>query len=74
MSATAAAADRGNGLERLLTPTEVSDLLGVPIKTLYRWSYRRRAGYDDGPECLKIGGHLRYRPGALRAYLEDAAS
>lgn len=61
-------------LERLLTPSEVSELLGVPVKTLYRWSYRRRAGYPDGPECLKVGGHLRYRPQAIRDYLRRVAS
>jgi hypothetical protein len=61
-------------IERLLTPIEVSELLGVPIKTLYRWSYMRRAGMSAGPEVVKVGGRLRYRPGAIRDYLEAAAS
>ncbi len=61
-------------LETLLSPTDVSALLGVPLKTLYRWSYRRRAGYDEGPECCKVGGHLRYRPQAIRDYLRRVAS
>lgn len=61
-------------LERLLSPVEVSDLLGVPVKTLYRWSYLRRHGAEAGPECLTVGRHLRYRPQAIRDYLRAAAS
>lgn len=59
-------------LERLLTPDEVSELLGVPIKTLYRWSYLRRHGEDAGPQYVKVGGHLRYPPSAIRDFLKAA--
>ena len=49
-------------LEPLLSASEVAAYLGVPIKTLYRWRYRR-----EGPPALRVGRHIRYR----RTDLED---
>ena len=57
--------NRPIGLERLLTLEEVSELLSVPVRTLYTWRYR-----GEGPPALKICGHLRYDPVALRRWLE----
>jgi len=45
-----------NQLEPLLTVPELARYLGIPIKTLYAWRYRRH-----GPPALRVGRHLRYR-------------
>jgi predicted DNA-binding transcriptional regulator AlpA len=52
----------------LLSPSQVSDLLGVPVATLYAWRYR-----GDGPEAIKIGRHLRYRPADIERWLQERA-
>jgi excisionase family DNA binding protein len=61
-------------VQRLLTIDEVSDLLGVPVRTLYRW---RQIGY--GPTAGRIGKHLRYRADDVEAFVarrfgEEAAA
>ncbi len=43
-------------LDRLLTPAELADYLGVPVATLYVWRHRRQ-----GPPGFRAGRHLRYR-------------
>lgn len=53
-----------NQSEPLLTPPELADYLGVPIKTLYTWRYRH-----EGPPALRIGRHLRYRRGDVEEWL-----
>lgn len=53
--------------ERLWTVEEVSDYLGIPVKTLYQWKWR-----GEGPPVRKIGRHLRYDPAKLRAWVEAA--
>ena len=50
--------------QRLLTPAEVSEFLGVPLGTLYAWHYR-----GDGPPVAKVGRHLRYREDDLERWL-----
>ena len=45
-----------NQLEPLLTVPELARYLGIPVKTLYAWRYRRL-----GPPALRVGRHLRYR-------------
>lgn len=42
--------------DRLLTPNEVAEHLGVKIQTLYRW---RMDG--KGPRAVRVGKFLRYR-------------
>jgi predicted site-specific integrase-resolvase len=44
-------------MEQLLTPEEVSKVLQIPVKTLYRWRY-----HGTGPPAKKVGRHLRTRP------------
>jgi excisionase family DNA binding protein len=56
------------GSERLMTLLEVSQLLAVPVATLYRW---RRTG--DGPTGYRIGRHVRYRRAAVEAWIEAQA-
>lgn len=53
--------------ERLLTPQEVAEYLGVPVSTLYAWRYR-----GEGPRSGRVGRHVRYRAEDLKAYEEQA--
>ena len=54
--------------ERLMTLVEVSDLLGVPVATLYGWRHR-----GEGPSGYRIGRHVRYRRAAVEAWIETQA-
>jgi excisionase family DNA binding protein len=56
------------GSERLMTLLEVSQLLGVPVATLYRWRHR-----GEGPTGYRIGRHVRYRRAAVEAWIETQA-
>lgn len=56
------------GSERLMTLVEVSQLLGVPIATLYGWRHR-----GEGPTGYRIGRHVRYRRTAVEAWIETQA-
>ena len=52
--------------DQLLTPEEVSEILGgVPPATLKRWRTQR-----TGPVVLHIGRHVRYRRSAIEAWLQ----
>lgn len=61
----AAAANAANGPQPVLTRTEVSTWLGVPVKTLATW---RGRGY--GPRFLRCGVHVRYRASEVEKWLE----
>jgi len=50
--------------ERLWSPNDVSDFLGVPVATLQRWRYLRQ-----GPPTFKVGRHVRYAPEDVRQWL-----
>lgn len=52
-------------IERLLTINELSEMLGIPVDTLYG---RRHRG--EGPQGYRIGRHVRYRRAAVEAWLE----
>jgi excisionase family DNA binding protein len=54
--------------ERLMTLTELSELLGVPMSTLYAWRYR-----GEGPAGYRIGRHVRYRRSVVEAWIEAQA-
>jgi excisionase family DNA binding protein len=43
--------------EPLLTPEALAELVGVPLKTIYRWNFT-----GDGPPPVHVGRHVRYRP------------
>lgn len=53
---------------RLLTPQDVSELLGIPTKTLANWRSER-----IGPLPLRIGAHVRYRASDLQEWIEQRA-
>lgn len=50
---------------RLLTPIEVSELLGVAPATLAVWRSTRRVVLP----YVKIGRHVRYEPAAVEAFI-----
>ena len=58
-----------HSIERLWSVEDVSDYLGVPVKTLYQWKWR-----GEGPPVKKIGRHLRYDPAKLRAWVDAEAA
>jgi excisionase family DNA binding protein len=55
-------------VEKLLTPDDLAEALGVPKATLYRWRYLGR-----GPVALAVGRHLRYRPAEVEKWLNSGA-
>lgn len=63
---TDANGDRLTAEDPLLTPEEVSCMLGgVPPATLKRWRTQR-----TGPVALHIGRHVRYRRSAVESWLQ----
>ena len=52
--------------DKLMSLTDVSEMLGIPVHTLYRWRYK-----GDGPVGYRVGRHVRYRREAVEAWLEQ---
>ncbi len=50
--------------ERLVTPEELSEMLQIPLGTIYQWRARR-----TGPPAHKVGKHLRYRQSDVEDWL-----
>jgi len=50
----------------LLSPQELSELLSIPLATVYRWRSR-----GDGPRAMKLGRHVRYRIDDVLRWLDD---
>jgi len=42
--------------EKHLTPGDLAEREGVPLKTVYQWNSK-----GTGPRYMKIGRHVRYR-------------
>lgn len=59
-----AAVAEGRLTEDLVGIKRASEILGVPVGTLYQW---RSQG--TGPRSYKVGNAVRYDPFDLRAYL-----
>lgn len=53
-------------IDRLLTSAEVAEILGVPLRTLDNWSWKR-----IGPPFVRIGRHRRYDPAAFKQWIAD---
>ena len=51
--------------ERLMSITDLSEMLGVPVHTLYRWRHK-----GEGPVGYRIGRHVKYRRATVEAWLE----
>lgn len=49
----------------LMTIEDLSDYLGIPVNTLYKW---RTKGY--GPAGRRVGKYVRYRPEDVDAWVE----
>jgi hypothetical protein len=45
---------------------DVGLFLGVPVATIYQWRVR-----GEGPPATKLGKHLRYEPGVVRAWVSE---
>lgn len=52
-------------MEKLLTPAEAADLLGVKLATLYTWAARHQVPVQ------KVGRALRFSPAALSRWLRS---
>jgi excisionase family DNA binding protein len=52
-------------MEKLLSPRETADLLGVKTCTVYTWAYRRQI------PSQKVGKLLKFSPSALQRWLKD---
>jgi excisionase family DNA binding protein len=52
--------------ERLLTARELAERLGVSAETVLRWTRR-----GEVPALRLPGGAIRYRPGAIEAWLAE---
>ncbi|WP_235970112.1 helix-turn-helix transcriptional regulator [Microlunatus kandeliicorticis] len=48
--------------------SDLSELLGVPLTTLYAWRHR-----GEGPAGYRIGGHVRFRRVDVEAWLASCA-
>ncbi|GAA2155777.1 hypothetical protein GCM10009844_43340 [Nocardioides koreensis] len=55
---------------RLWTVNETAEFLGIPVSTLYYWSYRG----EGGPRILRIGRSLRYNPYAVAEWAQSGAA
>jgi excisionase family DNA binding protein len=51
-----------------MTITDLSEMLGVPVDTLYGWRHR-----GEGPEGYRTGRHVQYRRAAVEAWLDTQA-
>lgn len=52
--------------EKLLSPGDLAEREGVPLKTIYAWNY-----VGSGPRYLRVGRFVRYRLADVVAW-EDA--
>lgn len=49
----------------LWSVVDVSEYLGVPVKTIYSWRMDR-----SGPPCIRVGKHLRFVQEEVVAWVE----
>lgn len=55
--------------DKLLSPQELADYLGVPLATVYQMNSR-----GTGPRRIRVGKHVRYRQSEIEAYLDRQAA
>jgi len=51
-------------MDRYLTPPEVSEILRIPVVTLYGWKHR-----NYGPPTISLGRLLRYPEQGLESWI-----
>ena len=56
-------------MERLYTPAQVSEMLGMSVKTLEKWRWERR-----NLPYVKLGAAVRYKESDLEAWLDEHAT
>lgn len=61
-------------LRPLLGIAEVSQILGVPKATLYRWHSLSTRDRIYGPRAFRVGRYLRYTLDDVRTYIERLRS
>jgi excisionase family DNA binding protein len=54
--------------DKLMSLTDLSEMLDIPVHTLCRWRYK-----GDRPVGYRVGRHVRYRREAVEAWLEQQA-
>lgn len=54
--------------EPLMTITDLSEMLGIPVDTIYGWRHR-----GEGPLGYRVGRHVRYRRATVEAWLDTQA-
>lgn len=54
------------GEQKLASPRELADYLGVPLPTLAQWRY-----HGTGPKPIKVGRHIRYRWSSVEEWLDS---
>lgn len=52
--------------DHLMSPEELAEWLGIPVRTVYAWRHR-----GVGPRGAKVGKHVRYRRADAEAWLAD---
>lgn len=52
--------------DRLITPEELADFCGVPLRTTHQWASR-----GGGPIFRRVGVYRRYKPADVKAWLDD---
>ncbi len=70
-AATRAARAEEFELRPLLGVDEVSQLLGIPKATLYRWHSLSTLDAPQGPRAFRMGRYLRYTLEDVRSYIEQ---
>lgn len=57
--------ERPSRRQRLMTPEELAEYLGVTLHCVYAWSSR-----GGGPKVVRVGARLRYRPADVEQWLD----
>jgi excisionase family DNA binding protein len=52
----------------LMSPDDLSEYLGVPVQTVYRWRH-----HGTGPAGMRVSRHVRYRRSTVDAWLDSQA-
>ncbi|MBA3429971.1 MAG: helix-turn-helix domain-containing protein [Actinobacteria bacterium] len=52
----------------LLSVRQLSELLQIPVSTIYGWRYKR-----EGPKASKVGRYLRFSTDDVLRWLENKA-
>lgn len=55
--------------ERLLSPAELAEHLGIAVQTVYEW--RKPRSRVAGPPSFRIGGRVRYRASEVERWLNE---